>query len=129
MKKMILILFFTILFSAGLLLSSMGADDTAGAADGHDWANWSKETKEVYVYGLVDGLNMVAIFFNTGSKEDLDAEETVQKLEEEGKLTSKDDLMIPEFIASLNKYYKDYDLDDPVIKALLEEETTDQLQN
>jgi len=64
--------------------------ETLEVADGHDWTSWSEETKKAYVYGVMDSMTLRAIFFETGSEEDVNIEKTIQKFKEEGRLTSLD---------------------------------------
>lgn len=105
-----------------LSLTVTGVAQTAGIVDGHDWTEWKEEKKEAYILGIVDSVDFFTISMQASFEEEASIEEIMQRLEEEGELTSEEDVETSKAIEKVDKFYEDHSLDVTFIEMLLKSE-------
>ncbi len=105
-----------------LLGTVTGIAQPVGIVDGHNWIEWETKAKEAYIFGMADATNIFAIAMRASFDGDATREEAIQRLKEEEKLKSGEDLEASEIIEKVDMFYDRHNLDITFIEALFEME-------
>jgi|GEM_PF-4145910 len=107
-----------------VLALTVGATaETLGTVDGHDWTQWTEETKKTYTFGLIDMYNYFMITVEKSLNDELSRDEVVQKLIEEGGLIVEENIEISKSIQNVDEYYENNSLKKTLLEAMEETET------
>lgn len=96
---------------------------TLGTVDGHDWTQWTEETKKTYTFGLIDVYNYFMIAVEKSLDDELSRDEVIQKLKGEGVLIMEENVEISKTIQNVDEYYENNSLNKTLLEVMEETET------